>query len=73
MTKNSFVVEVTFKRKESKLIWQIHISLWRCFGRVSSAYFQALMMKKLSYKESPFNKNNVATSKTSKILTISYY
>ena len=102
--------------KESKLIRQIHILFQRRFGSVSSVHFQALMMKKLSYKDyneliitrdngtvqshdkeesksnsainansdahtlthdqiikSPFNKNNVATIKTNKILTRSYY
>ena len=37
-------------KKISQLIWQLHILFQRCFGRVSSVYLQALMMKKLNYK-----------------------
>ena len=35
-------------QKESQLIWQIHLLLYRSFKRVFSVYCQALMMKKLS-------------------------
>ena len=45
------ITSLVLKEKESQVIWQIPILFLQCFGRVSSVHFQALMMKKLSYKD----------------------
>ena len=43
-------VKKLLKVKKSPLIWQIHILFyWPC-EHISSVHFQALMVKKLSYK-----------------------
>ena len=44
-------MKLALKQTTSQVIRQIHILFSRLFGRVSSVYFQALTMEKLSYKD----------------------